>query len=93
MKTLNILIFLFSFILSSIEILGQQFLDIKNPGNEYYKKCQDCLNLVNNKPKEILFGIQSDEFYNLYFVVTRKEWFDLKIPQPDLNIIHHRQLA
>lgn len=78
MKAIKLL-FSISLFLSSIEILGQQYFDIKNPGNDYYKKCQDCLNLINTKPKEIQFGIQRDEFDNIYFVVTRKEWFDLMI--------------
>ena len=66
-------------ILLTVNSFGQQYFDIKNPGNDYYKKCQDCLNLINDKPKEIQFGIQRDEFDNLYFVVTRKEWFDMMI--------------
>jgi hypothetical protein len=72
--TLTLSLFLFS-----IELIGQQYFDIKNPGDDYYKKCQDCINLIDNKPKEIQFGIQRDESDNLYFVVTRKEWFDLLI--------------
>lgn len=78
MKILNRLL-TFTMILLTVNSFGQQYFDIKNPGNDYYKKCQDCLNLINNKPKEIQFGIQRDEFDNLYFVVTRKEWFDMMI--------------
>ncbi|MBN2484617.1 MAG: hypothetical protein JXB34_01455 [Bacteroidales bacterium] len=78
MKKLNRL-FTISLILLTVNSFGQQYFDIKNPGNDYYKKCQDCLNLINNKPKEIQFGFQRDEFDNLYFVVTRKEWFDMMI--------------
>ncbi|MBN2259719.1 MAG: hypothetical protein JW702_04205 [Clostridiales bacterium] len=69
----------FSMILLTVNLFGQQYFDIKNPGNDYYNKCQDCLNLINNKPKEIQLGIQRDEFDNLYFIVTRKEWFDMMI--------------
>ena len=70
-------IFLLFLIISSIELYSQDYYDIKNPGNDYVKKCQECLDLITNKPKEIQFGIQRDEFDNLYFIVTRKEWFDL----------------
>ncbi|QQS50947.1 MAG: hypothetical protein IPM71_15405 [Bacteroidota bacterium] len=66
-------------ILLTANSFGQQYFDIKNPGNDYYKKCQDCLDLINNKPKEIQFGIQRDEYDNLYFVVTRKEWYEMMI--------------
>jgi outer membrane protein OmpA-like peptidoglycan-associated protein len=78
MKIFNKFFFyLFSFI--STGISGQQYYDIKIPGNDYYKKCGECLTLISNKPKEIQFGIQSDKAYNLYFTVTRKEWYDLMI--------------
>ncbi len=59
--------------------VGQQYFDIRNPGNGFYKKCQECLDLIKNKPNEIQFGIEIDEYNNLYFVVTRKEWFDAMI--------------
>jgi len=55
---------------------GQENFGIKNPGNDYYKKCESCASLITNKPNEIQFGIQKDEKDNLYFIVTHKEWFD-----------------
>lgn len=78
MKTLIRLLTL-SMILLAANSYGQKYFDIKNPGNKYYSKCKDCISLINNKPKEIQYGIQKDEFDNLYFVVNSKEWFDKMI--------------
>lgn len=78
MKKLNRLL-TFSMVMLTVNLFGQQLFDIKDPGNDYYKKCQECTNLIKNKPKEIQYGIQRDEFDNLYFVVTRKEWYDMMI--------------
>jgi hypothetical protein len=78
MKILK-LAFLLIFVHTSILMLGQQYYDIKIPENDYHNKCQECLTLIKNTPKEIVFGIQKDESDNLYFAVTRKEWFDLMI--------------
>jgi hypothetical protein len=66
-----ILVFLFSTNLS-----GQEHFDIKNPDKDYYKKCDDCIELMKNKPPEIQFGIQKDLSNELYFVVTHKEWYN-----------------
>ncbi len=77
MKLKNILITISTLLLT--ESLYCQYYDIKNPGNDYMKKCQDCISLINNKPKEIQFGIRRDDNDNLYFIVNNKDWFDKMI--------------
>jgi hypothetical protein len=76
MKISHYLIIYF-LVIAGVDGYGQQYYDIKNPGNDYVKKCQECLTLINNKPKEIQYGIQRDDNDDLYFVVTSKDWFDL----------------
>lgn len=78
-------IVLFFLILNCMELFSQQFYDIKNPeiGN---KKCQECLTLINNKPQEIQYGVYRDEFDNLFFAITRKDWFNLMFKKNDDGI-------
>jgi hypothetical protein len=71
------LIAIFLFVTFNIHIFSQALYDIKIPEKDYQKKCQECLELIENKPREIQYGIQKDDLYNLYFVVTKKDWFDL----------------
>ncbi len=75
MVRFKIIVFSLGLLLST-NLSGQEYFDIKNPGKDYYKKCDDCINLLNNKPAEIQFGIQRNLSNELYFVVTHKEWFD-----------------
>lgn len=74
MKLLSLLFFL-TIIFSINDINGQNFYDIKLPKKKTSRKCKKCLELIKNKPKEIQFDIKRDDFDNLYFVVSRKEWF------------------
>lgn len=74
--------FIFTFILLSsiifsIDVNGQEFYNIRFPEEKFNRKCQDCIDLLKNKPKEIQFGVKRDEYNNLFFVVTRQDWFDL----------------
>lgn len=78
MKKINTLLAI-SLLLCTVNSFAQQYFNIKTQGSNYYKKRQDCAKLIRNKPKEIQFGIQRDEFDNLYFVVSRKEWLDMMI--------------
>jgi hypothetical protein len=78
MKKTYMLSFLAAFIMVAT-LHSQQYFDIRDPGKDYGKKCKDCTDLIMNKPKEIQFGIQRDESDNLFFIVTRKEWFDSMI--------------
>ncbi len=78
MKIVQTIVFI-ALIFISLEISGQQMYDMKDPGSDYIQKCQECLTLIKNKPKEIQFGIQKDDLNNLYFAVTRRDWFDLLI--------------
>lgn len=76
MKTI-IDLFLYSILIITSEVSAQEYYDIKLPGKDYFKKCKSCYNLINNKPDEIQFGIRRDAIGNLYFTVSRKEWFDM----------------
>ncbi len=72
MKLTNFLLFLFL----SNAVIGQNTFDIKNPQNNYYKKCDKCLETLNKMPKEVQLGLQSDILGNIYFVMSDKTWFD-----------------
>lgn len=74
MKSRFILILML--LLNSFLSFSQAYYDINFPDNNFLKNCQTCLTHLKNKPKEILYGFRKDEFNNLYFIVTRKEWFD-----------------
>ncbi len=65
---------LFFFITSNLA--SQNTYDIKNPQNNYYKKCERCIETLKNKPKEVQLGIQKDILGNLYFVISDKNWFN-----------------
>lgn len=71
--------FLMLFILASLQCWSQPYYDIKDPGNNFRSKCLECLTVMESKPQEIQFGIRQDESGNLFFILTRKEWFDLMI--------------
>ena len=73
MKLFVFLSFLFLF----NNVFGQQFYNIKLPGRNNGKKCEKCLGIIKNMPKEIQYSIQRADNDNLYFVVSRKDWFDL----------------
>jgi hypothetical protein len=76
MKLLKFKLLFLSFFLF-IKSFSQDFYDIKLPEGEFSKKCIECYELIKSKPREIQYGIQRDDQDNLYFVVTKKEWFDL----------------
>lgn len=65
-----------SLILYSSLNYGQEYFNIKNPGNDYYSKCQECLSALNQRPSEVEFGIYRDDNDMLYFYITQKEWFN-----------------
>jgi hypothetical protein len=67
MKILNSFL-TFLMILLTVNSFGQQLFDIKNPGNDHYKKCQECISLIENKPKEIQYGVKRDELNKLYLI-------------------------
>jgi len=66
----------FLFIAISISTNAQDLYDIKIPTDDYLKRCQECVSLIDSKPVEIEYGIRKDNVNNLYFYVTKKEWFD-----------------
>src|SRR5690606_15532727 len=55
---------------------GQGQYDIKLEGRALAASCQDCLQKIAEKPREIQYGIQQDDIGNLYFIVTHRSWFD-----------------
>jgi hypothetical protein len=69
------LIFLFVFLYGTI--FGQETFDIKNPGSKYSSKCEDCLNVLNSKPVEVLYGVFLDSIGNMYFTMSDFNWFQL----------------
>ena len=38
--------------------------------------CKACQNLVDEKPKEVLFGLQVNDDGDIYFSMTDMQWFD-----------------
>jgi hypothetical protein len=41
------------------------------------QRCQRCIEVFNQKPKEVKFSVKKDSIGNLFFEVTDKEWFNL----------------
>ncbi|HOS84671.1 MAG TPA: hypothetical protein PK199_07125 [Bacteroidales bacterium] len=75
MKLRNLtLYFLFVFLVFNTK--AQNLYDIKIPTDDYIKRCQECITLINSKPVEIQYGVKKDNMNNLYFYVTQKDWFD-----------------
>ncbi len=72
MKLANLI---FLFFIANITF-GQNVYDIKRPQKDYIKKCGKCMEVLNTMPPEVQFGLQSDEFGNIYFLITNKTWFD-----------------
>lgn len=70
-KSIVLLIFL------NVNLYSQEYYDLKNPEKDFYNKCSECMSTIENKPKEISFGITRDDSDRLYFIISRKEWFDL----------------
>lgn len=66
----------FLFIAISISTNAQDLYDIKIPTDDYLKRCQECISLIDSKPVEIEYGIRKDNVNNLYFYVTNKDWFE-----------------
>ncbi|NJB70535.1 hypothetical protein GGR42_000997 [Saonia flava] len=63
-------------------VLAQNYYDIIIPGADRDQKCQQCLNIFNQKPKEVGFSIKKDQANNLYFEVNNKQWFNLLFKNP-----------
>lgn len=40
-----------------------------------HKYCKSCQDIIDSKPKEVLFGIQINSNGDIYFSMTDKEWF------------------
>lgn len=38
--------------------------------------CISCKNIINQKPKEVLFGLDIHDNWDIYFSITNNEWFD-----------------
>ncbi len=77
MKVFNRFLTFLALLLTVLHTYGQEYYNIKIPERtDYIKRCRECTRLINSKPKEIQFFIQKDEFGNLYFVSTQREWFE-----------------
>lgn len=38
--------------------------------------CASCQSIINNRPKEVLFGIHINEIGEIYFSMNNKDWFE-----------------
>lgn len=67
---------LFLFLLGTA---GAQTLpfDLRDAGEHYAERCRDCLLALQQKPKEVQFGLQADDNGDVYFVITDKRFFDV----------------
>ncbi|MFI1744940.1 hypothetical protein [Thalassobellus sediminis] len=75
MKSKYLLLVLFyTFISNSVS--AQNTYDITFPGNDRDKKCQQCIEIFEQKPKEVRFSIKREK-NDLYFQINDKNWFDL----------------
>lgn len=72
-KSYGLMIFLGLFV--SFKILGQENYKLKDPGKKYYSRCEECLELIKSRPKEIEYHVFLRNNDHLYFYVSNKEWF------------------
>ncbi len=76
MKSKRFLIVLILTISGLNNLRAQNTYDIVFPDSNTSQVCQQCLEIFNQKPKEVRFSIKR-EGNNLYFVVNDKKWFNL----------------
>ncbi len=57
-------------------LMGQDHYDLIFSANDQTEKCSECLRLINNKPKEVIWGVDHDSDYNLYFSISSKAFFN-----------------
>ncbi|MEP1489904.1 MAG: hypothetical protein ABJK28_15900 [Algibacter sp.] len=55
---------------------AQNTYDIVFPGNDRDVKCQQCLQIFKQAPKEVQFSIKRERD-NLYFEINDKKWFNI----------------
>ncbi len=72
-KSLLLIVFL---LLNLCFVTSQNTYDIVFSGSDRNEKCQQCLNIFRQMPKEVRFSIKRERG-NLYFVVNDKKWFNL----------------
>jgi hypothetical protein len=56
-------------------VLSQNTFDIVFPENNRNQVCQQCVQIFNQKPKEVQFSVKRDG-NNLYFHINDKRWFN-----------------
>ena len=56
--------------------------DIKDPGQQMMLKCGECLAALHSKPKEVLFGLLTDENNDVWFVLNNPTLFDALFTKP-----------
>lgn len=64
------------FLLHVAFINAQNTYDIVFPGNDRDVKCQQCLQIFRQTPKEVQFSIKRERD-NLYFETNDKKWFNI----------------
>ncbi|MDO7171053.1 hypothetical protein [Mariniflexile sp. AS56] len=69
------ILLIISFAIFNFSVLSaQDKFGIIFPGNDRDQKCQECIQVFNQKPKEVQFSIVRDQ-NRLYFQVNDKAWF------------------
>ncbi|WP_339916033.1 hypothetical protein [Yeosuana marina] len=74
MKVKHLFLKVFLLVSSNI-IISQNTYDIIFPGNDRDQKCQQCIQIFNQKPKEVKFAIKR-QGNNLYFQINDKKWLN-----------------
>jgi hypothetical protein len=75
--------FLLLFIIP-FHVYPQSNYGVKEPGNNFEKKCRPCFEAVRNMPLEIQFGLSLDFENNILFTISHKDWlFELLTSETD----------
>jgi len=84
MRILRIQTGLFSALLCLLSN-AQQTWGIKDPGTNMADRCGACLEAINAKPKEVLFGVFEDEDRNIWFLINDPRYLEKLIRQGGLG--------
>ena len=71
------LLLLFALIFHADALIGQNYYGINFSGENMLQRCQRCIEVFKQKPKEVKFSVKKDSIGNLFFEITNKEWFNL----------------
>ena len=77
MKVKYLLLLVPIFVLQTNLLFSQNYYGIEFSAPNMIQRCQRCIEVFNQKPKEVKFSVKKDSIGNLFFEVTDKEWFNL----------------